>query len=183
METYLTQESCRPGGLAEAPVWPPNPATRWRQSSWKRVPGGGPAGFQTGKGFLPQTQRRDLSSQEEVFGGTTSWDSETFATKSSGRRSRQLPSHPPLDFYFPGLKRLGGCCAKAPKKFLVRPLPLPRGGPAASRTGDIPWIPAGGAGASRGGAQPSPAVRPPSPASAQAQAPAPAGHLVRAWAG
>lgn len=39
---------------------------------------------------------------------------------------------PPLDFYFTGLKRLGGCCAKAPKKFQVRPLPLPRGGPAAS---------------------------------------------------
>ena len=71
-ERYLeTQESRRQGGLAYAPVWPPNPATRWRQSSWKRMPGGGPVGFQARKGFLSQTQR-DLSSLKKASGGTTS---------------------------------------------------------------------------------------------------------------
>lgn len=37
--TSGTLKSRRQDGLADAPVWPPNPATRWRQSSWKHLPG------------------------------------------------------------------------------------------------------------------------------------------------
>lgn len=112
-----------------------------------------PVGFQAGKNFLPQTQRRDLWSREGAFGCSQNGGLKVFVATKSIWRSRSLPSHPG-GLQLHGDEKLEGILCKNTQEIAgLTPHPLlPRGCPDASRTGDIPRMPAEGAGASRGGA-------------------------------
>lgn len=80
----------------------------------------GPVGFQAGKAFLSQTQRRDLSSRE---GYPSVW---VLVERGLGAFAESRPREEAGDFLltlvgfnFTGLKNLRGICAKAPEKFQV----------------------------------------------------------------
>lgn len=102
----------------EGPMWPPDPAARWRQSSWKD-PLGWHRRFATEEGTSADTKKGSSEREQAIVCFARSKSGVDMA-KAAWRRREKLPSHS-LGFHFPGLQLLvlGEFCVKSPEKGLT----------------------------------------------------------------
>lgn len=120
-------------------MWPPDPAARWRQSSWKD-PLVWLIRFATEEGTSTDTKKGSSEREQAIVCFARSISGVDMA-KAAGRRRGKLPSHS-LGFHFPGLQLLvlGEFCVKSPKK-RFDPTCHPEASQMLPRS-DIPRIPA-----------------------------------------
>ena len=88
----------------------------------------GPVGFQAGKGFLPQTQRRGPSNRGKgEFGCSQGGDWEPLPRESMPGEVGRLPSYSRRFQLYRTWKARGELVQKHPRNSGFDPLPLPRG--------------------------------------------------------
>lgn len=113
------KKSYRQAGLADGPQWPPNPATRWRQSSWRHLPG--PALWVSRRGRASSLRHKEgiLQARERGVWVLAERGLGVFAARKYARGSRAATFLLSWVSTLQDLKSSRGMCAKAPEKFQV----------------------------------------------------------------